>query len=70
MFNCGVELFHTYNLPCGKSHLALQSILLGVLVVLGPEADGQGSTSTTLRVYVILLVISKEDSGCFRLCFA
>jgi len=24
MFNCGDELVHTYNLPCSKSHRAIQ----------------------------------------------
>lgn len=65
MFNCGVELVHTYNLPCSKSHHAVQcydvtverqltetfctkSIVLCVLVVLGPKVDGQGSTSAAL----------------------
>jgi hypothetical protein len=67
MFNCGVELVHTYNLHHSKSHRAVQSIVLCVLDALGPKVDGEGSTSTTLWVYVILLVISKEDSGCFRL---
>jgi len=61
-------LNYTYNLPWSKSHRAVQSILLCVLVSLGPKVDGQGSTSTTLWIYVILLVITTEDSDCFRLC--
>jgi hypothetical protein len=57
MFNCGVELVHTYNLHCSKSQSSVQSIVLCVLDALGPKVDGQGSTRTTLWVYVILLVI-------------